>query len=1195
MSQLDLRFLGAPEVWYDQQLLKFPTRKSLALLVYLAVTGGWHTREKLVALLWPESDMRRGQASLRNALVRLRQALGEAGSRLLIETDRLSFDLSAGVTLDWQQLAEVGGAQDAAGLQKAVEGHRGDFLEGFTLPDAPAFGEWASLQREYWHRQMSEIFAHLSHLQIDQGQTQKGLDTALRWTAHDPLNEAAHRRVMEVHAKAGNKTAALQAYETCRAILDAELAIAPSPETEVLAQRLRDVRFPILDFGLQSSNQKSNIQNPKLMELPFVGRSIKHLQLVTTFHVVRQGQTQVVITTGEAGIGKTRLATEFLAWAAVQGADVLQGRAFEMGGRLPYQPLTDALRRRIEQENAPDDLLSDVWLAELSRLLPELRDRYPDLPWPIEDANEARTHLLEAVARLGQALAERQRPLVVFIDDLHWADVASLDMLHYCSRSWTEAGLPVLLLLTMRSEALAVNSSLSEWLVNLERDIANRRLLLESLTLDDLRQLVRSLVGREDAAGLAAAQRFGDWLFAETGGQPFFIGETIKELMNQGVLQFRLNQTGLWQLDLTALEIWLAAGSSITPKGVRQLITTRLNRLTPATLALLTAAAVIGRHCSYTRLYQVADLDEVTGLSGLDELLNTHLLIETSDANRPYTIAHDKIREVVYDEAGAARRRIFHRRAFEVLETAAAPPAELAYHALGAHLPEQAFYYSQAAGDNALTLFAVPDAIAHYERARRQVATDNEQLPITDYQSLIPHLYLNLGRAYELAGDLKQADAVYQELWQLAQPADQPDLTCTVLNRLATVAIHAYDSERAIDYLRQAKSIAEESNNKTGLAETEWSLAQLYHHRFEFQRSLVHSQQTLELARELGDATLLARSLNSLAYAQMLLGQVSTGEAIMIEAREQYARLGNKALEADCLTAMAAAQIWQGRIRKGIETARAAEAICAEMDNPWGHIYSRVWLAAGLLDNGDYEAALAIAQAGQHQARTHYLPPMSMFIALIVGKIYGALGKLATAYEAHQEALAINEQVKSDPHTALIQAELCADSALSENWEKAASYAQAALTHRRYDVLPLVIPTRWLETEALLRGDGLELAREDIQRWGELVGGIPRFRVDYLRSLAVLAEWEDDAAQAIAYLREALALAEKIGLPGEQWQIWAKLGMLYQAGGEEAQARQALGKAVEIVQALAARINDESLRAEFLAACGISLTNEAKV
>ncbi|MCZ7568770.1 MAG: AAA family ATPase [Ardenticatenaceae bacterium] len=1172
MSRLELRFLGTPEIWREQQQLKFPTRKSLALVVYLAVAGGWHSRETLMALLWPESSPQRSRASLRNALARLRHALSEAEDHLLVEGELLAFDLTTAVILDVHRLAVAAQAQESIPLQEAVELYRGDFLEGFTLPDALAFDEWASVQREYWHRQMSEILARLAQLQTDQGQVKKGLDTVRRWTAHDPLNEVAHRRLMELYARLGDKTAALQAYERCRAILVAELGLEPSPETHALAERIRSTK------GERMKDEDRRYPS-SLTHLPFVGRSIKHLQLVTAFHAAKQEQAQVVIIEGEAGIGKTRLATEFLSWATDQGADVLRGRAFEAGGRLPYQPLIEALRRRVEQENAPEDLLSDVWLAELSRLLPELRDRYPDLPLPTADENEARSHLLEAVARLGQALAERQGPVVIFIDDLHWADVASLDLLHYCGHAWAEAGLPVLLLLVRRREATAADSALDEWLANLGRDISSHQLALESLTLDDTRQLARSLLGREDAAGLSVAHRFGAWLFAQTGGQPFFVTETIKELVNRGVLQARLRQAGPWKIDLAALETWLAARSSLTPMGVRQLITARLNRLRPAASALLTAAAVLGRDCSYTLLGQVADLDEVTGLSGLDELLKAHLLSETDNADRPYTIAHDKIREVVYDGAGAARRRLFHRRVLEALEKAAAAhpelgrrAAELAYHALGAHLTEPAFRYSQAAGDEALRLFAIHDAITHYEQARSLIT--NHHLPTSNF-------HLQLGRAYELAGELKQAEGVYQELLQQAQTANQVDLTCTALNRLATVAVHAYDFATAVGYLQQALRLAEEYNHKPGRAEAEWNLAQLYHHRFDFKQSLIRSRRTLELARELGDEALAAGSVNSLAYAQMLLGQVSVGEATMIEARDRYARLGNKALEADCLTAIAAAQIWQGRIQDGIETARAAEAICAAIDNPWGHIYSRVWLATGLLDRGEYEAALAVAQAGQNQARLYNLPPMGIFIALVLGRIYRTLGQVVAAYETHQAAFALNEQVKSDVHVAFISAELCADCVLAGNWAEATTHARQALAYRKYDVLPLVISARWLETEALLRGGEVELARTDVRRWGKLVGSIPRLRVGHLRSLAILAGWEGDAERAIDHLQAAFTLAEQIGLPGEEWQILAKRGELYKASGDEEKRRQALAQATKIIQVLATKIDDENLKHGF--------------
>ena len=160
----------------------------------------------------------------------------------------------------------------------------------------------------------------------------------------------------------------------------------------------------------------------------------------------------LVLLQGETGIGKTRLATEFASWAQAQGAEVLVGRALQTGRQLPYQPLIDVLRCRLEQGNAPNDLFSDVWLAELSRLLPELRDRYPDLPIPETDEALGHNRLFEATARLVQLWAA-QRPLVLILDDMQWADIATLDLILYLSQSLAQQPAPVLLLLNLRTGA----------------------------------------------------------------------------------------------------------------------------------------------------------------------------------------------------------------------------------------------------------------------------------------------------------------------------------------------------------------------------------------------------------------------------------------------------------------------------------------------------------------------------------------------------------------------------------------------------------------------------------------------------------------------------------------------------------------------------------------------------------------------
>ncbi|MDX1520458.1 MAG: AAA family ATPase, partial [Anaerolineae bacterium] len=1044
-------------------------------------------------------------------------------------------------------------------LQQTIEHYQADFLDGFSLPDAPAFDEWQSLQRERWHQVMAQILDHLSQAQLDSRYLDQAVATATRWIQHDPLHEAAYRRLMETYALAGDIVAALKTYQSCQTTLQRELGIDPSPITHSLAERIK--QSPPQTISLPA------IESPALQPsvLPFAGRAGEHARLAELFQQTRAGQTQVVVVEGEAGIGKTRLVSEFLAGVALQGVDLLQGRAFETGGRLSFQPVVDALRQRLERENAPDDLLADVWLVELSRLLPELRERYPDLPPPTFDEASGRIRLSESVARLGQALASR-RPVIFFLDDLQWADTTSLDLLHYACRVWARAELPLMLLLTMRIEAPSTTPEVGEWLATIGREMPLTRLSLGPLSAEETEALLslwhRRLAGQEPGAPLPATT-FARWLYKETAGQPFFINETLQALPDQ---DFTLNAL---------------PPEGILPPGVRQVILSRLSHLPTRAADLLTASAVVGRPCSFERLCQIIDVPELEGLEYLEVLLTRHLLAETGDVERPITFAHDKIRDVVYTEAGAARRRLYHRRAFEALEHGQAPPAELAHHALRAGLTEPAFHYSIAAGDAARQVFAIRDAIVHYEQARSLIS--NLQSPIPNLQSPISNLYTHLARAYEVEEEPDQAAQICREMLAQAQSAGWPTLECAALNRLASLAIYAQEMERATVLLTQAKSIAEASGDKASLAQTEWSLGQLTHHVNDFEASRLHSEHALALAREIGDQALIAGSAQTLAFAHLFQGELVAGMAAMTEARDGYVALGNRVLEADALVGLVMPYILTGKADRAIEVARQALEIGQEIENVFSQCMSRPWLVCGLVDRGDYQEAAALTTQNLAIARSQALAP-KLLATFSAGLLYWAVGDHSAAQKVHLELMPHLEEADVAAYLEQNLANLCVDATLAGDWDAAHTYARQALSYRDYRTLPLLVKPHWPETEALLRGGDVELAREDVRRWGELVGEIPRFRVGYLRSLALLAKWDGDPQQAIVYLQEALTLAEEIGVQGEQWQILLKLGQLYQTKGDEEKASRTFEKAVKIIKALAAEIDDEGLRAGFLAA-----------
>src|SRR5579864_1065807 len=506
MGDLYLTLLGPPEVRHADQMLLFSTRKELALLIYLAVEGRVHSRKNLSEQFWPDGDARHGRAALRLTVLHLRHLLGEGADvspvpHLLIQRDTLGLDLTSALELDLHILLEAWTSARAsthtsltmpeeahrsllAQLKRATGLPRGEFLEGFSLRDAPAFDDWMRFQRDYWHLRTSEVFDRLSQLQFEAGELEAAIETVNRWLVLAPLHEDAYRRLMRLHFAAGDRAAALHAYDVCRAILTTAMQTVPTPETTALASRMRAVAPPRRKEAPASHTHPLALSPATLLDGPLLGRTTELSTLIKLYHSARHGQTQAVLLEGEVGIGKTRLATEFLAWAEMEGADVLQGQAFETGGQLPYRPVIEAVRPRIERENAPDDLLSDTWLAELARLLPELCDRYPDLPDPVGDKLVARNRLFEAVTRLGQALAART-PLVLFIDDVQWADAASLDVVHYLARRFAESETPALLLLALRVGERGMRPALAEWRAGMERAVPLTRLPLDPLTSED--------------------------------------------------------------------------------------------------------------------------------------------------------------------------------------------------------------------------------------------------------------------------------------------------------------------------------------------------------------------------------------------------------------------------------------------------------------------------------------------------------------------------------------------------------------------------------------------------------------------------------------------------------------------------------------------------------------------------------------
>jgi WD40 repeat protein/DNA-binding SARP family transcriptional activator len=556
----------------------FPTRKALALLAYLAVETGPHAREAVADLLWPTAEAEDARSSVRTAIWHLRSALGEAADAILLTT-RDSVELVSAARLDIdihvlsrarRQIRMLGDTQRAPrGLrdeaQHAVSLYRGHFLGDLSVPDAPEFDAWLAAQRAHWLGVVGELLDWLSRVQAEADDLGATLLTLERWTSLDPGEEVAWRRMIEHHLVHGNRLGARHAWDAYQRALQ-DSGVEASVQLATLRTQIE--ARPKLNRVSGSVAETAAPDEMELVQLPFVGRARELIQLRRAFDRVQAGEPQAVVLEGRSGIGKTRLAEEFLTWAGSQGADVLRGGAFETTVDLPYASLTEALRDRIERENAPDDLLDDPWLAELSQLLPELRVRYPDLPPATSDPALGRYQLFEAVTRLLQGLAAR-RPLVLFRDDWHWSDTNSRDLLRYALRRWSEDRDRVLMILAVSAERLGTDRALAQWMGGLERDVPTTRLSLGRLTSLDIVLWMAALAGNDGEGSFtdAASQRLGEWLIERAGGNPSQIVAGLRSLIEQEVLAFRHSDDGSWALDLAGVPRLSAALPASATEG----------------------------------------------------------------------------------------------------------------------------------------------------------------------------------------------------------------------------------------------------------------------------------------------------------------------------------------------------------------------------------------------------------------------------------------------------------------------------------------------------------------------------------------------------------------------------------------------------------------------------------------------------
>lgn len=706
-THLEIRLLGDFRVTYGETpVTEIKTARLQSLLAYLALhQDAPQMRRHLAFVLWPDSNEAQARTNLRNLVHLLRSALPHADEFLQIDAQTVQWKPRAACTLD---VAEFQNALACGELARAVEFYRGDLLpscyDDWILPERDCL-------REGYLRALDELRAQGEARRDDAA----ALAYAQRLMSADSLREETYRHVIRLHLQNGDRAAALRTYHQCATTLARELGIEPAPATRALYEQIVQLQAAPISFAPTTT---------------LVGRQAEWEQMQAAWRAA-QSYSQVVVLRGEAGIGKTRLTEEFIAWAKRQNVRAASAYCYAAEGRLAYAPLAEWLRESDWRE------LADTWLVEITRLVPEIAARRPDLPAP-EPLTEAwqNQRFFEALAR---GIAGERQPRALMLDDAQWCDDETLAWLHWFSRQATRG--TWLLLVTLRVGE-NVPPALETWLSELRRQRRLTEIELGALTEAETLTLAAQLTDETRASQFAAA------LWRGSEGNPLFIVEMAR--------------SGEWATENAPL-----------PPHVRAIIQTRLAQLASPARELIGLAAVCGREFTFAVLEHASGYEQSQLVRALDELWQRRLIREQgADA---YDFAHERIRETADGELSAARRRLWHQRIAEALCRAHATKLEpvagqIAAHYEGAGETENALAYYLRAAQYAQTMYANADALALLQRGLELIS----KLP--------PHAAPEKFGApfHELRGDVlehlaqwAEAEAAFVHALACA-PADEP-------------------------------------------------------------------------------------------------------------------------------------------------------------------------------------------------------------------------------------------------------------------------------------------------------------------------------------------------------------------------------------------------------------------------------------
>jgi tetratricopeptide (TPR) repeat protein len=866
------------------------------------------------------------------------------------------------------------------------------------------------------------------------------------------------------------------------------------------------------------------------------------------------GEGRVVLISGEPGIGKTRLTRECLDRTRVARFPVLQGECYAEGG-ASFAPIAQVLRQAVEEEYIDVETIPQHVIADLISLAPELAYRFPEVPPnPTLQPEAEKQRLFESFFSFCELLWKNSA-LVMFIDDIHWADGGTLSLLRHLARRARRR--PLLIALTYREVELDESLPLQEFLHDLNRERLTVRIKLGRLSREHTRAMLAAMFDED------VTDEFLEGIFFETEGNPFFIEEVCKALIDQGSLSFK---DGRWDRpSMQDLQI---------PQSVRVAIQSRLGKLPEQAQKALQIGAVIGNEFEYELLLEASDLDEGVLIEALERAQRGQLIREVrSNGKVNFAFMHALIPTTLRESAGGLRRRQYHTRVAQVLEAKRPNDYEqIAHHHELAGHPNRSRTYYLKAGERAWNAYAPQDALRSFQRAL-------DRWPEEDTHGR--------ARLFQKCADCLLALGKFEDTWQtlerareLFDRAGDHIAQGNVLRILARTAWLTGARAESLEYAHQSLQILEQEGESEELADIYESIGRLHMLASEYGKAIEWCQRALKLADAQGVLDVRIEALNTMGTAQTQMGLEEKGIANLRQALQTSLDNGFIGEAQRSYHNLSEILMVVGRNDEAREVLEGYLNHAVQIHDPNAEPVALI--RTTLLDwiTGQWREALS------HFVKLEELPEG---IWKVWG--FGIQAQINNDLERYKQAASLLEAVKEPAlksnevqTTVPFLAERARSQIGLSRHDQALSSITQYLTFidetpffESGSLGPVLFACRWLAAQAHDLVDEsaarclerLTLAREQLQN--------PRAQAAHAEASGVVARMEGRHEDAITHLKQAVQVWRDLGYPYDQLRAMRDLQRVLLAEEDRASLDELRNQAVDIIEALADQLDEPEL------------------